>query len=149
MVRGAKTEAVGVCLDADVLVAGLFSRTGASHAILVLAELGLFPTVVPDAAVQEVRRHVSQELPEALGLFDEFLRAVAVRVYSPSADDLRRARPLAHPKDVPILAAAIGAGATILVTHNVRHFRSGEGVRVVRPRTLMAEARAWMSSLGR
>jgi hypothetical protein len=32
--------------------------------------------------------------------------------------------------DVPILAAAIGAGARILVTHNIRHFRSGEGVRV-------------------
>jgi predicted nucleic acid-binding protein len=51
-------------------------------------------------------------------------------------------------KDVPILAAAMGAGARLLVTHNIRHFRSGEGVRVLRPRTLIEEARAWMSSLG-
>lgn len=31
---------------------------------------------------------------------------------------------------------------------NIRHFRSGEGVRVVRPRTLIEEARAWMGSFG-
>jgi len=36
-----KTEPLPVCLDADVLIAGLLSRTGASHAILVLGELGL------------------------------------------------------------------------------------------------------------
>jgi predicted nucleic acid-binding protein len=56
---------------------------------------------------------------------------------------------LADAKDVAILAAAIGAGAQMLVTHNIRHFRSGEGVRVVRPRTLIDEARAWMGSFGR
>lgn len=57
-------------------------------------------------------------------------------------------RDLADQKDVPILAAAIGAGARLLVTHNIRHFRSGAGVRVVRPRTLIEEARAWLGSLG-
>ena len=34
-----KTEPLPVCVDADVLIAGLLSRTGASHAILVLGEL--------------------------------------------------------------------------------------------------------------
>jgi len=58
----------------------------------------------------------SKNLPErAAPLFEEFFRAV------PSHSKL------AHAKDVPILAAAIGAGVRILVTHNVRHFRSGEG----------------------
>jgi hypothetical protein len=56
---------------------------------------------------------------------------------------------LADPKDVPILAAAIGAGTPLLVTHNVRRFWSGKGVRVVRPRTLIEEARAWMAAFGR
>lgn len=86
---------------------------------------------------------------EALPLFEEFLRSVPVRVYRPAAEDRARAHSLADPKDVPILAAAIGAGAPLLVTHNVRHFRSGEGVRVVRPRTLIEEARAWMAGFGR
>ena len=149
MARSEKTEAVSVCLDADVLIAGLLSRTGASHAILVLGEIGLLALVVPEAAVDEVRRNLSAKLSETLPLFEEFLRSVPVRIYRPTAQDRQRARSLADPKDVPILAAAVGAGSPILVTHNVRHFRSGEGVRVVRPRTLIEEARAWMAALGR
>jgi len=147
--RSEKTEAVSVCLDADVLIAGLLSRTGASHAILVLGEIGLLALVVPEAAVDEVRRNLSARLSETLPLFEEFLRSVPVRIYRPTAQDRQRARSLADPKDVPILAAAVGAGSPILVTHNVRHFRSGEGVRVVRPRTLIEEARAWMAAFGR
>jgi predicted nucleic acid-binding protein len=144
-----KTEPVAVCLDADVLIAGLLSRTGASHAILILGEVGLLTLVLPEAVVDEVRRNLTDKLPETLPLFEEFLRSVPVRVYRPTAQEQERARALADPKDVPILAAAIGAGTPLLVTHNVRHFRSGEGVRVVRPRILIEEARAWMAAFGR
>lgn len=149
MDRPEKTELVSVCLDADVLIAGLLSRTGASHAVLVLGEVGLLHLVLPEAAVAEVRRNLSTKLPEAVPLFEEFLRAVPVTIYRPTPQDRERAGDLADPKDVPILAAAIGSDARLLVTHNVRHFRSGEGVRVVRPRTLIEEARAWMGSFGK
>jgi predicted nucleic acid-binding protein len=143
-----KTEPLLVCVDADVLIAGLLSRTGASHAILVLGELGLLRLVVPEAALDEVRRNLAARLPEAAPLFEEFLRVVPVQIHGPTSRDRARASELADAKDVPILAAAIGARARLLVTHNIRHFRSGEGVRVVRPRTLIEEARAWMSALG-
>jgi predicted nucleic acid-binding protein len=146
--RPEKTEPLPVCVDADVLIAGLLSRTGASHAILVLGELGLLRLVVPEAAVAEVRRNLTARLPEAAPLFEEFLRAVALQIHRPTSSDLERASDLADRKDAPILAAAIGAGARLLVTHNVRHFRSGQGVRVVRPRTLVEEARAWLASFG-
>ncbi len=148
MARPEKTEALPVGVDADVLIAGLLSRTGASHAILVLGELGLLRLVLPEAAVAEVRRNLAAKLPESAPLFEEFLRAVPVQVQRPTAHDRERARELADAKDVPILAAAIGAGTRVLVTHNVRHFRSGEGVRVVRPRTLLEEVRGWLGSLG-
>jgi len=104
--------------------------------------------VLPEVAVAEVRRNLAAKLPEAAPLFEEFLRAVPVQIHRPTPHDRERARELADAKDVSILAAAIGAGARILVTHNIRHFRSGEGVRVVRPRTLIEEARAWMGSFG-
>ena len=148
MARPEETEPLLVCVDADVLIAGLLSRTGASHAILVLGELGLLRLVLPEAAVAEVRRNLAAKLPEAAALFEEFLRVVSMQIHRPTAHDRERARELADVKDVPILAAAIGAGARLLVTHNIRHFRSGEGVRVVRPRMLIEEARAWMGSLG-
>ena len=148
MARPEKTEPLHVCVDADVLIAGLLSRTGASHAILVLGELGLLRLVLPEAAVAEVRRNLAAKLPEAAPLFEEFLRAVPLQLHRPTPHDRERARELADAKDVPILAAAIGAGARILVPHNIRHFRSGEGVCVVRPRTLIEEVRGWLASLG-
>ena len=148
MARPGKTEPLSVCVDADVLIAGLLSCTGANHAILVLGEFGLIRLVLPEAAVAEVRRNLAVKLPEAAPLFEEFLRAVAVQIHRSRADDHERARELADAKDVPIIAAAISAGARLLVTHNIRHFRSGQGARVVRPRTLIEEARAWMRSLG-
>ena len=58
MGRPEKTEPLPVCVDADVLIAGLLSRTGASHAILVLGEIGLLRLVLPEAAVAEVRRNL-------------------------------------------------------------------------------------------
>jgi hypothetical protein len=67
-----KTEPLPVCVDADVLIAGLLSRTGASHAILVLGELGLLRLVVPEAAVEEVRRNLTAKLPDSVPLFEEF-----------------------------------------------------------------------------
>jgi predicted nucleic acid-binding protein len=143
-----RTEPVPVGVDADVLIAGLLSRAGASHAILVLGELRLLRLVVSEAAVDEVRRNLAAKLPETAPLFEEFLRAVPLRIHRPTSHDRERARALADVKDVPILAAPIGAGARLLVTHNVRHFSSGHGVRVVRSRTLIEEVRAWMGSFG-
>ena len=59
----AKIEPPLVCADADVLIAGLFSTKGASHALLVLAEIGLVRVAVPASAVDEVRRNVAAKLP--------------------------------------------------------------------------------------
>ena len=144
MALPAKTEPVIVCLDADVFIAGLFSTTGASHAILVLAEIGLLRTVVPEAVVSEVRRNLRKMLPEALPAFENLLKAALVTVYRPGAADLRGAKPLSHPKDIPVMAAALGSGSKMLVTHT-RHFRSTDAIRVIRPRELVEEARAWMA----
>jgi hypothetical protein len=70
-----RTEPLAVCVDADVLIAGLLSRSGANHAILVLGELGLLRLVLPEFAVAEVRRNLGAKLPEVLPLFEEFLRS--------------------------------------------------------------------------
>ena len=110
MVPTGKTDAVAVCLDADVLIAGLLSRTGASHAILILGEIGLLRLVLPEAAVDEVRRNLGDKVPETLPLFEEFLRSVPVRVYRPTAQDrkglapwlTRRTRQSSPRRSVPV-----------------------------------------------
>jgi hypothetical protein len=101
--------------------------------------------------VGEVRRNLTTKLSEAAALFEEFLGAVPVQIYRPTPHEREWARELADAKDVAILAAAIGAGARMFVTHSIRHFRSGEGVRVVRPRTLIEgspRAHGWDPSDG-
>ena len=148
MARPAKTEPLAVCIDSDVLIAGLMSTRGASYAVLVLGELGLFTLVVPEAAVEEVHRNLGRLLPEALPLFEQFLACPAVRVRSGSSRHVTTAKAHADAKDVPILAAAIGSGARLLVTHNVRHFRGSDAVRVLRPSALLEEARAWIAERG-
>jgi predicted nucleic acid-binding protein len=146
--RPAKTDPLSVCVDSDVLIAGLMSTKGASHAILVLGELGLFRLLVPKAAVEEVRRNLQELLPNAIPLFEQFLSCPAVKVCAGSTKDEAAAKRHAEPKDVPILAAAIAAGAALLVTHNIRHFASTDSVRVVRPSVLIEEARAWIATRG-
>jgi predicted nucleic acid-binding protein len=146
--RPAKTEALSVCVDSDVLIAGLMSTKGASHAILVLGELGLFRLLVAKVALEEVRRNPRGLLPDAIPLFEQFLHCPAVRLCTGSASDEAAARPHADTKDVPILAAAIGGGAALLVTHNTRHFASTVSVRVLRPSALLEEARAWIATRG-
>jgi hypothetical protein len=118
------------------------SRRGASAAILSLAEHGFVEAVVPEAATEQIRRNLARLLPAALPAFEEFLVLSGFRVHAPSADDLARARPCAHARDVAILAAAIGAGAPVLVTHNVKHFRGGAGVEILRPRDYVKRLRA-------
>src|SRR5262245_29054589 len=93
--RPATTESVLVCVVADVLIAGLLARPGASHAILVVGELGLLRLVIPEAAVGEVRLTLVSKLPEAAPLVDEFLRAGSGQIYRPTPHDRERARELA------------------------------------------------------
>ncbi|MEX2145765.1 MAG: hypothetical protein WED01_01975 [Candidatus Rokuibacteriota bacterium] len=69
----------------------MLSRTGASHAILILGELGLLRLVLPEAAVMEVRRNLAAKLPEIAPLFEEFLRAVPLQIHRPTSRDREQA----------------------------------------------------------
>ena len=143
-----KTDAPRICLDSDVVIAGLFSTEGASHALLVLAEMGLLSVVLPSAAVEEVERNLEAKLPEASPLLGRFLDAPWVEIHTPSLAAEKAARAHAHPKDVSILAAAISTDATVLVTHNTRHYWKCPSVRVLKPASLLREIRAWMIRFG-
>jgi hypothetical protein len=57
-----------------------------------------------------VRRNLDAKLPEALPLFEEFLRSVPLQIYRPTPYDRERARELADAKDVPILARPSAQG---------------------------------------
>lgn len=123
------------------------SRRGASGAVLALAEHGFVAAVLPRVVVERIRRNLARLAPGALPAFEDFLELPGFDVHDPSPRDLVRARDLAHARDVAVMAAAIGAGTPVLVTHNVRHFRSGEGVTVRRPRDYVTDLRAILGGL--
>jgi len=116
-------EKPSVFLDADVLIAGSFSTTGASHRILRLAELGLIDAVSSAQAREEAERNLRSKLPSGFPAFSALVGAAVRWVREPSVEELERSRDQADEKDVPILAAAIAAGCSTLITLNVRDYR--------------------------
>ncbi|NOX63011.1 MAG: PIN domain-containing protein, partial [Chloroflexi bacterium] len=58
-----------VFVDANVLIAGADSRSGASHAVLMLAEIGLLQLVTCRQVLDEAERNLRKKLPRALSNF--------------------------------------------------------------------------------
>jgi hypothetical protein len=143
------TPRLRVCIDADVLFAGSASLTGASHVVLQLGELGIIDARVADQARAEAEGNLAEKLPSALPAFRTLCDActspipMATRA---AARRLSRERE-AHPKDAPILAAAIAAECRWLLTFNVRDYRT-ERIRVSQPGPFLEELRAMLLAQG-
>ena len=129
-----------LALDTDVLVAGLWSATGASHRLLELLDEQRFEAVANVSMMLEYEAVLKRpENLQAAGLtaaeIDEFLDSfslIAIRV--PSFFLWRPA--LRDPADEHVLEAAINGQADAIVTFNVRHFAlatSRFGLYLLRP----------------
>jgi predicted nucleic acid-binding protein len=117
-----------VFVDANVLIAGADSRSGASNAMLKLAEVGLFRLVVSTQVLDEAERNLRKKLPRALPNFAALLAQLPLEIV-PDPDDEGCARWMGviEPKDAPILAAAVLAGVDRFVTLNTKDFTPGVG----------------------
>jgi predicted nucleic acid-binding protein len=134
--------------DADVLIAGAASTTGASHILLQLSELTLVQCLTSPQAVEEAERNLRAKLPAALPAFRLILDAAVEVGPSPPPSVLRACVGQAHAKDVAILAAAVSAGANFLTTFNTRHFRPRKAPPVILPPgKVLLRIRASLSSL--
>ena len=132
---------VRVFLDANVYFAGCFSSTGASALILRFAQRRRLQIVASRLVLIEAERNLrAKGSRAALAAFHRFLRITKPRVVRPLADFmLARYEGVIHPKDVPVLAAAIEAQADYLVTLDRRHFLTtsvtahAKGMRILIP----------------
>jgi predicted nucleic acid-binding protein len=144
-----RASGLRVFFDADVMIAGAASSTGASHVLLRLSELGLIEGLTCAQVLGEVERNLEAKLPAALPAFRAIVVAAEIRV-APEADHdtLNRLREVAHPDDLPVLAAAVTSQSDWLATFNVRHYRvSADEIRVARPGDLVARLRRALSRL--
>jgi predicted nucleic acid-binding protein len=118
--------------DSSALFAGVISASGASRALLLLAEAGVLTITVSAQVLAETERAVARKVPRALLDLRSALRSTGLRlVQDPTAGDVEADRGiLRHEADVPILVAAMKAGVDYLVTLNRRHFLDDPAVAV-------------------
>lgn len=114
---------VKVFIDANVWIAGAASPKGGARRILDWGEEKLVQVFTSQQAFQEARNNVIKKLPRALPAFERLIKATNPRVVrQPSQRRIVEVEKLIHPKDAPILAAAIKGNVDYFVTLDKRHF---------------------------
>lgn len=112
-----------VFADSSVLIAGAGSRSGASRAVLTMAEIGLFKLVLSRQVLDECERNLRQKLPAALPVFAELLVNIEPEIVpDPLLEESTRWEALIAAQDAPILAAAVLSSADRLLTLDVNDF---------------------------
>jgi len=119
-------------LDANVLFSAAYRADAGIARLWELPHVELYSSTY---AVEEARRNL--EVPERLTRLDTLIRQVTVVTAFRLPDEVAASTDLPE-KDRPIVAGALAAGATHLITGDVRHFgshygRELEGVRVLPP----------------
>ena len=95
---------VRIFADANVLVAGADSRSGASRAVLLMAEIGLFTLVVSRQVLDEAERNIRQKLPRALPNFADQMAHLNLEILAdPPLEDAAKWEAIIEAKDAPIL----------------------------------------------
>ena len=137
--------------DANVLIAGADSRSAASGAVLLLAEVGLFRLVVSRQVLDEAERNLRKKLPRALPTFAELLASIQMEIVpDPDISTWQRWEGLIEEKDAPILEAAVAANVDRLLTLNTRDFTpevaAESGLHIQTPAQFINELRAVVSN---
>ena len=113
-----------VFLDANVYFAGSASPTGGSALVLQLILKGRIEVTASRLVLREAERNLRRKRPpKDLKTFHQFLKHAKLRVIrTPPETAWKPYEGIIHPKDVPVLAAAVASKATYLVTLDRRHF---------------------------
>jgi predicted nucleic acid-binding protein len=135
-----------IFVDANVLIAGADSRSGASNAVLQLAEVGLFRLVASRQVLDEAERNVRKKLPRALPNLVALLAQLPFEIVADPADaDCLRWVDVIELKDTPILAAAVLAKVDRMVTLNTKDFTpevaQASGLSIQTPSALIQDLR--------
>jgi predicted nucleic acid-binding protein len=145
---------LSVFADSSVLIAGAGSKRGASRAVLVMAEIGLFRLIVSQQVLDECERNLRKELPQALPILAEILASIDLEIVSdPPAEGLAVWESIIAPKDAPIFAAAHRAKADRLLTLDRGDFApdvaTASGLVIMTPGEFVQQIRTIIDEEGR
>ena len=135
-------------LDSSALFAGIISSSGASRALLLLAEAEQISSTISEQVVAETERAIARKVPRALpDVRQAILSSKARIIQDPSKEDVQHHLHLIrHHADVPIVMSAMNAKTDYLVTLNRKHFiddpevAAKSGLRIGTP----GDALAWI-----
>ncbi len=131
-------------IDADVLFAATATTNAksASLALLKIAEATLIDAVVSTQVVTEAERNLADFAPIRLPELQLLIARSLQIVPDPTEDEIATLAGCAHPKDLPILAAAVREQCRWLATFNTKHYQPGhQSLRVAEPGNLIRNAR--------
>lgn len=112
-----------VFADSSILIAGTASRTGASRAVLTMAELGLFKLLISEQVLEECQRNLNKKLPEALPIFNQIINQINPEILAnPSQEEYLPYCKIIEEKDAPILTSALLANVDRLLSLNTKDF---------------------------
>ena len=140
-----------VMVDADVLFAGAASSSNqsASGVVLRLSELTVIEGVASVQVVTEAKRNLAAKVPTAVEALAELVDACVQVVPDPEPSEVQALDGRAHPKDLPIVVAAVRERCPVLVTFNEKDFRPGHpDVEVVTPGVLVQRVRRLVAGAG-
>ena len=138
-----------VFVEADMLIAGSASKTGASFALLQLCELNVIYGIACEQVITECRRNLKQKLPEALKPFENIITNTVKVSQNPNQKDCKEHNQMAHEKDLPILTSALQNQAKYLVTFNTKHYfpRPSTSIQILQPKDILHKIRTILSEI--
>lgn len=134
-----------VVLDTNVVLAGLWSRTGAANQLFAELRMGHWKLLLSNHLIleyEEVTKRNSSEIGLTFTQIDDFLDAMCMAA---EEHHLKPGWPpqLSDPDDEPILQLAVEASADAVVTRNLRHLQPVErfGIMLLTPPQFLARLR--------
>lgn len=130
-------------LDANVIFSGAYSPNGRARALFLLARQGRCELLSSPHAIEEARRNIQLKYPDKSEDLDSLISELVVTAEATSANVAWALEQSLQLEDAPVLAAAVDAGAELLVTGDRTHFgrmygHSLQGVTVITPADALA-----------
>lgn len=113
-----------IFVDASVLFAAAYSRSGSAFDLTRAAVRQEVDLWVSGYVMGEARRNLSRKSPDDLRVLDALTIAGVLPTVDAAPDHVDRVALLVERKDAPVIAAAMVAGASIVVTYDRRHLLS-------------------------
>lgn len=129
-----------------MLFSAAYSANGTAHDLVRLGITKQVVLVISDDVTTEVRRNFSVDYPNRLARVGFFFEQAAFEVAAdPTTEEIQAVASYTALKDAPIVAAAIKAKCTHLVTYDRKHLidppevARNSGLKITIPAELLAE----------